>query len=209
MTAENWGRIAAAVLAGYAVGSLPTAIWLCRFVFKIDITKVGSGNPGMTNVWRALGWKPALPVALLDAAKGALAAYVGSLITQNPAWALWAGVAAIVGHSFSFLAGFKGGKGVLTALGVFVYLSPAASLSGLFLWSVIMAWSRVVSLSSVIAASSLPVLVFCEARWHGSAGITPVFWAALSVGGFVVVRHRANLGRLLAGTEPRFRGKAS
>ena len=194
---------------GYLLGSVPSALWICRFFFRVDITQVGSGNPGMTNVWRTLGWKPALPVALVDAAKGFFAAYLGLLLTHSVLWALLASIAAVIGHLFSIFARFKGGKGVLTGFGAFLCLSPVASLSSLTLWIVVLLLTRFVSLSSLAAAFTLPVFIALESRWHGNPGINSVFWAALVVCGSVVVRHRANFSRLLNGTEPRFQGKAS
>lgn len=197
-----------ALLAGYLLGSLPFALWIAR-ARGVDILKVGSGNPGMTNVWRTLGWKPALPVALLDALKGAAAAWLGFLITGSPLWALLAGLAAVLGHSFSFWIRFKGGKSVLTAFGVFLYLSPLASLAALAVWALVMFLFRYISLASIIAAAALPVLVAIEARGGRAATFaTPAFWAAVPVGLFIIIRHRANIGRLLRGEEPKFRGKA-
>ncbi len=199
---------AAALGFGYLLGSVPFAFWICRVFFRVDITKVGSGNPGMTNVWRTLGWKPALPVALLDAAKGTLAAWLGALLTHSPEWALGAGVAAVFGHSFSFLARFRGGKSVLTTFGVFLYLSPVASLISFFVWNSTLAAIRIVSVSSIVTALVLPVLVYYESRWHGG-GIGSVFWIAVLMGLFVIFRHRGNIVRLLQGREPRFQGKAT
>jgi glycerol-3-phosphate acyltransferase PlsY len=195
-----------ALLAGYLLGSLPFALWVSR-LYGVDILKVGSGNPGMTNVWRALGWKPALPVAFLDIAKGSLAAWVGGTLTHSVVWALLAGIAAVIGHSFSFWIRFKGGKSVLTAFGVFLYLVPVASLIAFLLWVAVMAVSRIVSLASIVAAVALPALIYAESAGQG-APLSPVFWAAVPVCAFVVIRHRSNIGRLLKGTEPRFRGKA-
>jgi acyl phosphate:glycerol-3-phosphate acyltransferase len=196
---------ALALLAGYILGSLPFALWISR-ARGVDILKVGSGNPGMTNVWRTLGWKPALPVAALDTAKGAAAAWAGLTLTASPLWSLLAGIAAVLGHSFSFWIGFKGGKSVLTAFGVFLFLSPLASLGAFLVWVVVMSLFRYVSLASILAALVLPLLVFLET----SAGhaVSPVFWAALPVCAFIVIRHRANIGRLARGQEPKFRGKA-
>lgn len=205
----HFGLLSGVLGAGYLLGSFPTAIFICRVFFRIDITRVGSGNPGMTNVWRTLGWKPALPVALLDAAKGFFAAWIALHWTHSVGWALLGGVAAVLGHSFSFFTRFKGGKGVLTGFGVFLYLSPIASLSCLALWGIVLSWSRFVSLGSMAAAVMLPVLIFCESRWHGQPGVTSVFWAALVICAFVIARHRSNLVRLMQGTEPRFQGKAS
>jgi glycerol-3-phosphate acyltransferase PlsY len=193
-----------ALLAGYLLGSLPFALWVRR-ANGVDILKVGSGNPGMTNVWRTLGWKPALPVAVLDITKGAVATWVGGTLTHSILWALLAGVAAVLGHSFSFWIRFKGGKSVLTAFGVFLYLVPVASLIAFVVWGATMALTRWVSLASILAALALPALIYAESSGH----ITPVFWASLPICAFVVIRHRSNIGRLLRGTEPKFRGKAA
>jgi glycerol-3-phosphate acyltransferase PlsY len=195
--------------AGYLLGSLPFALWVSR-ARGVDILAVGSGNPGMTNVWRTLGWKPALPVALLDAGKGALAAWCGMALTGSALWALFAGIAAVLGHSFSFWIGFRGGKSVLTAFGVFLFLSPLASLGAFVIWILFMALFRYVSLASILAALALPALVALEGRVDDlGTGLTPVFWASLVVSAFIVVRHRANIGRLVGGTEPRFKGKSA
>ena len=197
-----------ALVAGYLLGSILSAIWICR-LFHIDITRTGSGNPGMTNVWRTLGWKPALPVALLDAAKGFTAAWIGSALTHSLLWSLLAGVAAVVGHSFSLFAGFKGGKGVLTGFGAILFLSPIACLSSLTLWFLVLLLTRFVSLSSLAAAITLPIFVFLESRWHGEPGLSPVFGITFVICAFVIYRHRANISRLANGTEPRFQGKVS
>jgi glycerol-3-phosphate acyltransferase PlsY len=194
-----------ALAAGYLLGSLPFALWISR-ARGVNILAVGSGNPGMTNVWRTLGWKPALPVAVLDTAKGAAAAWAGLALTGSLLWSLLAGIAAVLGHSFSFWIGFKGGKSVLTAFGVFLFLSPLASLGALAVWAVVMGLFRFVSLASILAAVVLPLFVALEAP--GGRALSPVFWAALPVCAFIVVRHRANIGRLVRGEEPRFKGKA-
>jgi glycerol-3-phosphate acyltransferase PlsY len=197
-----------AIVAGYLLGSLPFALWISR-ARGVNILEVGSGNPGMTNVWRTLGWKPALPVALLDTFKGAAAAWLGHLLTGSPLWALLAGLAAVLGHSFSFWIRFKGGKSVLTTFGVFLYLSPLASLGALATWVLVMFLFRYISLASILAALSLPLLIAIDDYdldlYHD---LTPAFWAALPVSLFIVLRHRANIGRLLRGEEPKFRGKS-
>ncbi len=197
-----------AIVIGYILGSIPSAIWICRLAFGIDITQVGSGNPGMTNVWRTLGWKPALPVALLDAAKGFFAAWIGlHLATDFSAsqyLAIAAGIAAVVGHSLSFLARFKGGKSVLTTFGVFLALSPIASLTALLAWILVMVFCRIVSLSSLTAALVLPPMVLAESHWRGRPAAGLFFFVALGMALFVVFRHRGNIQRLVQGTEKRF-----
>jgi len=210
MMAQSPSAAFLALFAGYLLGALPFALWISK-LYGVNILKVGSGNPGMTNVWRTLGWKPALPVALLDIAKGAVATWLGGTLTHSILWALLAGVAAVLGHSFSFWIGFKGGKSVLTAFGVFLYLVPVASLIAFVVWVVFMAALRWVSLASILAAIALPILIYGQApaTGTGSALTSPVFWASIPVCLFVVIRHRSNIVRLLKGTEPKFRGKSA
>lgn len=200
-------RIALALVGGYLLGSVPTAAWLCRAVYGADITKVGSGNPGMTNVLRTFGWKPALPVALIDAGKGCLAAWLGTSLAGSPAWGLAAGAAAVLGHSFTCFARFKGGKSVLTGFGVFLFFAPLSALAGLLAWSGVVAATRYVSLGSILAALVLPAALFAEIRLGGRRELLPVLWAAVCIGAFVIIRHRANLARLRNGTERRIGGK--
>jgi len=193
------------LVTGYFLGSLPFALWVSR-AHGVDILKVGSGNPGMTNVWRTLGWKPALPVAVLDTAKGAAAAWFGVWLTGSTMWGLLGGIAAVLGHSFSFWIGFRGGKSVLTGFGVFLFLSPYASLAALLLWTFVMMMFGYVSLASILAAVGLPLFILVETP--GGNPYSPVFWVSLPVCLFVIVRHRSNMVRLWRGEEPRFRGKA-
>jgi glycerol-3-phosphate acyltransferase PlsY len=207
VTAGPAWQIGLALVAGYLLGSIPSATWIARLWFGVDITAVGSRNPGMTNVLRTLGWKPALPVALLDAGKGLLAAWLGATLTGNPAWGLAAGVAAVVGHSFTCFAGFKGGKGVLTGFGVFVYFAPWSALAGFLTWSVVVALSRYVSLGSILAALVMPLAMVLEITWGGRRDLIPVLYVAVLVCSFVIFRHRANLARLANGTESRIGGR--
>ena len=161
----------------------------------------------MTNVLRTFGWKPALPVALLDAGKGCLAAWLGDFLTGSPAWGLAAGVAAVLGHSFTCFARFKGGKGVLTGFGVFLYFAPLSALAGLLTWCAVVGLSRYVSLGSIMAALVMPFTMFLEIRLGGRRELLPVLYAAVLICAFVIIRHRANLARLMNGTENRIGGK--
>jgi acyl phosphate:glycerol-3-phosphate acyltransferase len=203
----------AAMAIGYVLGSIPSALWICRIFHQVDITQIGSKNPGMTNVWRTLGWKPALPVAVIDALKGTLAALIGLRMGRSigapEGLALVAGVSAVLGHSLSFLAHFKGGKSVLTAFGVFLAISPVASLSALAIWGLVMWRFRIVSLSSLSAAAVLPPCIALESLWHGRTWLSPLIFVSLAVSAFVVWRHRGNIKRLLQGTEHRFKRSPS
>jgi acyl phosphate:glycerol-3-phosphate acyltransferase len=201
-------RIGSALVAAYFLGSLPFAAWIAR-LHGVDITTVGSGNPGMTNVWRTLGWKPALPVALLDAGKGYLSALLALHLTTSMAWALTAGLIAVLGHSFTCFARFKGGKGVLTGFGVFLYFTPLSALAGLLAWTAVVWRTRYVSLGSITASIVMPTGIFLEARRHSGSGLYPVLGVAILVCVFVLYRHRANITRLLQGTESKIGSKAA
>jgi glycerol-3-phosphate acyltransferase PlsY len=202
-------RFAAAIAAGYVFGALAPALWIPKLFYGVDITKMGSGNPGMTNVLRTLGWKPALPVTLLDAGKGFAAAWLGFFLTHSIGGALAAGLSAVLGHSFTCFARFRGGKGVLTGFGVFLFLTPLSALAGLVAWSLVVAATRYVSLGSITAAVVMPIGIFLEARFRGDRSLAPVLAAAVLVGAFVLYRHRANMGRLLQGTENKLGRKSA
>lgn len=199
-------RMALALVAAYFLGSLPPALWVAR-LHGVDIFKVGSGNPGMTNVWRSLGWKPAVPVALLDTGKGFLAAWLAVFLTGSEAFALAAGVVAVLGHSFTCFARFRGGKGVLTSFGVFLYFVPVSALACLLLWIAIVARTRYVSLGSIAAALVLPLGILAEARLRADPNLYPVLAVETLVSAFVLYRHRSNMARLLRGTENKIGGR--
>ena len=198
-----------ALAAGYLLGSIPSAIWICKLFYRTDITKVGSGNPGMTNVLRTLGWKPALPVALLDAGKGLVAAWLGLRLGGSVAWGLAAGAAAVLGHSFTCFASFRGGKGVLTGWGIFLFFTPASALASLAVWAAVVAASRYVSLGSIAGSLVLPGSILLEARLQGKTGLAPILSAAVLVCAFVLFRHRDNMLRLIRGTENKIGGSTS
>lgn len=199
-------HIAVALAAAYLLGALAPALWIAR-LNGVDIFKVGSGNPGMTNVWRSLGWKPALPVALLDAGKGFAAAWLATRLTGSIKWGLAAGVMAVFGHSCTIFARFRGGKGVLTSFGVFLYFVPAAALLSLTAWIAIVARTRYVSLGSIVAALLLPFGILAEARFRQNPGLYPVLGVAALVSAFVLFRHRSNVSRLMQGTENKIGSK--
>jgi acyl phosphate:glycerol-3-phosphate acyltransferase len=197
--------IGMSLVAAYFLGSIPTAKWIARTFFQVDITQVGSGNPGMTNILRTFGWKPALPVALIDAGKGWLSAWLTVTLTGSLSWALAAGLLAVLGHSFTVFAAFKGGKGVLTGFGVFLYFVPISALAGLAAWAAVVALSRYVSLGSITAAIVMPTSIFIESRLHQDQNMLPIFMVSCLVCGFVLYRHRPNMVRLVKGTENKFR----
>ena len=187
------------LLAAYLVGATPTSYLVARGLRGIDLREHGSGNLGATNAFRVLGWKPALPVMLVDVAKGWFPTLYFALWDGSPAgeWALAYGAAAIVGHVFSVYVGFRGGKGVATSAGVFLALAPWAVLIGFIVWGVSMTLTRIVSLSSILAAVILPLAVYVTNE--------PLLELGLAVGlaAFVIYAHRANVGRLVRGQEAR------
>lgn len=186
--------------AAYLLGATPTSYLVARAVRRIDLREHGSGNLGATNTFRVLGWKPALPVVVVDVLKGWFpTAYFPLWDGAEPLeWALAYGSAAIVGHVFSVFVGLRGGKGVATSAGVFMALAPWAVLIAGVVWGLTVTLSRIVSLGSLLAAVVLPVAVFATNEPPFEVGLS----VALSL--FVFYAHRSNIRRLLRGTENRF-----
>lgn len=194
------------LVVAYVAGSFPSAYLAGRLIKGIDLRTVGSGNLGATNVYRTLGFAAAICVLALDLAKGALPVlYLPRLLGAGPAgsdralwWALGYGIAAIAGHAKPvFLLWKGGGKGVATATGVFLVLAPSALLATVVVCVAVVWYSAYMSLGSISAAVLFPALV-----WLNS-GVSPVFWGAILVATFICWTHRANIGRLRRGTEPR------
>ncbi len=203
-----------ALLAGYLLGSLPFGYLVAR-AKGVNIFEVGSKSPGATNVRRVLGSGCGNLVFALDALKGAAAALapwgwhrlapsVGPVLdaTQYGYLAIAGLVGALLGHSFSCFTRFRGGKGVATGAGGFLVLFPLGALLAAVVWGVTAALTRYVSLASVLAALSLPLLALAFERTPVLVGVSA------GVALFVVLRHRANLARLLAGTENKIGQKA-
>jgi glycerol-3-phosphate acyltransferase PlsY len=193
---------AAFVVVAYLLGSVSFAVLLVRVATGTDIRASGSGNAGATNVLRAHGKKLALVVALLDVAKGAAAVALMRLVTADPFWAAAAGLAAVIGHVFPVFYGFRGGKGVATAVGAFLVLAPLALICSLAVFVVVVALTKYVSLGSVIAMVLLPPvagLLFHAPR--------PVVTAAAVVALVVVLKHLGNLKRLARGEERKLGAK--
>jgi glycerol-3-phosphate acyltransferase PlsY len=186
------------VVAAYLLGSIPFGYVIPRVVRGDDVRRHGSGNVGATNVWRVYGRSLGLPVALLDVAKGLVPTAIGLWLGGDWVGVL-AGAAAMVGHARPVYLGFsKGGKMVATAGGVALALAPVAALVCAVVWIVVFAIARYASLASMAAAVALPLL--CLA--FGESWPVVAFTALAALG--VLALHRQNVGRLLAGTEPRF-----
>jgi glycerol-3-phosphate acyltransferase PlsY len=183
------------VVAGYLIGSISFAVLLVRLRTGKDIRQEGSGNAGATNVLRSHGKGLAALVALLDVAKGAVPVMLVRLVTGDSRYAAAAGFAAILGHVFPVFYGFRGGKGVATAVGAFLALAPYAMLVCIGIFVLVVAVTRYVSLGSVLAMVLLPpVAGLFRAPW-------PVIVAAAATAVLVIVKHLANLKRLARGEE--------
>jgi len=192
------------LVLAYLLGSIPFGLLLAKLFGGSDLRKSGSGNIGATNVARVVGPAAGILTLLLDAAKGALAVWlVGRLSGQSATLIMLAGVVALLGHCFPVWLKFKGGKGVATALGVFLMLAPLAALgAALFFLLVVLLW-RYVSLGSVSAAAAMPLLVYF--LWApGHAPPLVVIFGTLFASALVIFKHDANLQRLVDGTEPKF-----
>ncbi|MGB2952129.1 MAG: glycerol-3-phosphate 1-O-acyltransferase PlsY [Gaiellaceae bacterium] len=186
------------ILAGYVLGSMPWGYWLPRALKGVNIRKVGSGNTGAANVWRMLGFKIGLSVALLDLAKGLAAALLGVWLGGELV-GLFAGIAAMIGHWRPLFIRFgRGGKIVATTGGVALALVPLATLAAGGVWVGAFLATRYTSVASMLSAATLPLF----AVLFGASGPVIGFAAGAAVAIFVL--HRANIARLLSRTENRF-----
>jgi acyl phosphate:glycerol-3-phosphate acyltransferase len=192
------------VLLAYFLGSIPFGYLLVRLRGGGDIREIGSGNIGATNVARAAGWSVGLATLVLDAAKGFFAVWLVEHFSGGQIrFMMYAGLAAFLGHLFPVWLNFSGGKGVATALGVFLKICwPAVAVAVVVFVAVALFW-RYVSLASISAAAALPLLVYLL-YVPGLAPPIVVSTGTLFVAALVIMKHRDNLERLMAGTEPRF-----
>jgi len=208
--------LAIIIILSYLVGSIPTSILIGKAAGGIDIREHGSGNAGGTNVMRVLGWKYGLLVIFLDAFKGAIAVIIvarlffGPLPFENISpfddftlVQIIAGIAAVIGHIWTIFAGFRGGKGIATALGMLVMLVTVEMLIAIGIFALVVIISRYVSLGSIIAAISVPSTLFIrENLFHVDIpGYSTLFPFIIAVSALVVFTHRKNLVRLLKGNE--------
>ena len=193
------GRVFASLLAAFLLGGIPFSYLIARRR-GVDLRTVGSGNVGATNLARALGYGLGAVGLLLDAAKGAVAVLIPSVVLGPQAIPLVQALAAalaVLGHSFSPFLRFKGGKGVATGAGAFAVLAPQATLAAVGVFGLTVAFTRIVGLGSVLAALALPLAAYL---FNAGRAVTV---AAAIVGVLVITRHRANIARLLRGTEHR------
>ena len=199
------------VILSYLVGSFPTSIIAGRLVKGIDIRNHGSGNAGVTNALRVLGWRPAAIILVGDVFKGWLATGVlaklpfeNMLLSDQGLIQILAGFAAVIGHSYTIFAGFHGGKGIATLTGVLVALYPVAIPFCFLVFAfAVMTWGYV-SVGSLGAATVLPVIVFVLPRLSFQESGLSLKVFSLIIPLFVLFTHRSNIRRLLSGTENRF-----
>jgi acyl phosphate:glycerol-3-phosphate acyltransferase len=190
--------------AAYLLGSIPFGLLLARLFGGGDVRKAGSGNIGATNVARVVGPLAGILTLVFDTAKGAAAVWLSGRVTNESAtWMMVAGFAVLLGHCFPVWLKFRGGKGVATALGVFLVLCPLAAVSALLLFLICVAYWRYVSLGSVAAAAAMPLLTYFLWAPHHAPPII-IDASTLAIALLVIYKHDGNLQRLVEGTEPRF-----
>jgi len=197
-------RTALVLASAYLIGAIPVGYLVGRAFGGMDIRRHGSGNIGTTNVLRTLGRLPAILTLLGDVAKGYGAVAIARAVVGETSAAVAAcGALAVVGNCWPIYLGFRGGKGVATALGAFLGLMPLVTVPAAVVWLLIVAVSRYVSLGSILAAVSVPVGALL---WRYPAALV---LAGAVVAAVIVARHRDNIARLLSGTEPRLGQRAS
>ncbi len=184
-----------ALVGAYLLGSLPFGVLVGRLWAGVDIRDHGSGNIGFTNMLRVLGPLPGLLVLIGDVAKGAAGAYLGRSLTGSDLAALLAAVASVAGHNWSVFLRFRGGRGVNTTAGAFGYLAPQPILAAFTVWALVVILTRYVSLASIIAALTAPIFMWVFGYPY------PYVAFMLLAAVFIIFRHRANIKRLLQGTE--------
>ncbi|MBS1752458.1 MAG: glycerol-3-phosphate 1-O-acyltransferase PlsY [Ferruginibacter sp.] len=194
------------IIFAYLIGSIPTALIVSKKFFGIDIRDYGSGNMGATNTFRVLGKRYGTMVMVFDILKGMAAVGLYSLIPfymthelERTNLMLGLGIAAVTGHIFPIFAGFKGGKGVATLLGMVLAIQPVIAVSCIGIFLLVLFLTRYVSLSSILAAIALPICVLWI--WNEDEILYRVF--AIIVAILVIVTHQKNIGRLLRGVESR------
>jgi glycerol-3-phosphate acyltransferase PlsY len=193
------------LVASYLLGAIPTSYLAGRIFRGIDLREHGSRNLGATNLYRVLGWRFAVPVGVLDAAKGLIPVLVfAPRVSSSELFALVSGLTAVVGHAFSVFVRFKGGKGVATAAGVMLGLTPAALGVAAAIWVALVYLTGYVSVASIAAAAAFPMAVFLIDRPARAA----MLWLDVAVAAGIIWLHRGNIRRLLNGTENRFGRRA-
>ena len=196
-----------AIVLAYVLGSIPSAVWAGKIFHGVDVREHGSGNAGATNVIRVLGWKTGIPVMIVDVAKGWLAASLPVLFSlsekgsgQLTTLQILTGVAAIVGHIYPVLAGFRGGKGVGTTFGILLALNLPLTISCFGVFLVVLFITGYVSVSSMSAGLAFPILLFT--LFHTPSLTFKIF--SIMIACALIITHRKNIRRLIKGEEPKF-----
>jgi len=217
-------NLAIVILLSYVIGSMPTSIMLSKWFHGFDIRTKGSGNAGGTNVFRVLGWKSGVFVMLVDIGKGVLATAVIARLFWDPTLPFYnrtpfddftiiqmiCGAAAIVGHIWTLFAGFKGGKGIATGAGMLLGIAPTEFAISIGVFFIVFWVYKYVSLGSIAAAVAFPVSLFVRHNIFGDeiASYRTLIVFSLSVAILLLYSHRANIKRLLEGTEKKISGFA-
>lgn len=188
------------LVLSYLIGAIPSGVWLGKFLKNIDVRNYGSKNSGATNCYRVMGGKIGILVLLSDILKGFIPLTIAGRYISNFNYLIFIGLVVILAHTYSCFIEFKGGKGVATSVGVFLYLSPYSILILIFIFLLVFLIFRYVSLASIVSAIMLPILVFfLDTRKN-----LYLFLISLIIGVFVVYRHKTNIYRLIEGNENKF-----
>lgn len=200
------------LMVAYLLGSIPSAVWIGRHYYGIDVREHGSKNAGATNMLRVLGMRAALPVFVIDFLKGFVAVTLMALMrfdaSISPMWIINLKIMAVapvvLGHIFPIFASFRGGKGVSTLIGAITGIQPHLALMCLAVWVLIFIFTHYVSFASMAAGCAFPIFVsiFSTINYvrHGDTSITFIIFS-VAVAALLIWTHRANLARLKAGTE--------
>ena len=187
------------LLGAYLLGSIPSAVWIGKFFYRIDVREYGSGNAGATNTFRVLGKRAGIPVLLIDVLKGFAAVCLASLSkyiagsNQYINLQLVLGIASLIGHIFPLFASFRGGKGIATLLGIILAVHPYAALISIAIFIIVLLVSSYVSLSSMIAAVAFPIIVIVIFQTKVPSLV--IFSILIAI--MVLITHQKNIERLL------------
>lgn len=187
------------ILLAYLIGSIPSAVWIGKYFYKIDVREHGSGNSGATNTFRVLGKAAGIPVMIIDIAKGWASVQLAYLASDNPGsepfieLQMVLGMAALLGHIFPVLAAFRGGKGIATLLGVTLAMHPQAALISIGVFALVFLFSNYVSLSSICAAIAFPLSIM----FFFPSGVPSMVVFSLFIAAIVMLTHQKNIERLI------------
>lgn len=203
------GTLIISLLAAYLMGSIPTAVWLGKYLYGVDVRERGSGNAGATNTFRVLGKRAGIPVLIIDVLKGFGAVSLAHVALDQSSKSepfinlqIALGVSAVLGHIFPVLASFRGGKGIATLLGVLTAIHPFATLCAVGVFLAVFLLTNYVSLSSMSAACAFPFIV---AFLFGKSAYPPLVFFSVLVAVLVLITHQKNIERLLKRQESKIK----